>query len=259
MIAQFDSTKEATDAFRKIFQGRNWLLGLPNFAGTTVIAAFAFAAFVTTWFSIVANLFAAFAKVGPAAVPTISPAQVYFIVFAAIFFVLLTLVVGAYTYGWSLAAAVSTWSGEAPALGPGAKTALLKLWPLIAFTLIVTLLSIISLVTIVGPIVIAVLAMYGPCYIVFKNRSAVEALSDSCRLAAQNLTPTAIVALFLGGAYIVGLALTMMLGTFLGPLATTAFTWLFGAYSALAIVRFFNLLTPRAAPRAIARSEPATP
>ncbi|MBV8282171.1 MAG: hypothetical protein JO347_08930, partial [Candidatus Eremiobacteraeota bacterium] len=174
MVAQFDAVKEATDSFVKIFQKRNWLLGAPTMAAGFLIGI------VAVIFLFIAGFPSFFRTVTSSnQVPDISPAQVALIVIGFTVLIMGAIVVSAFTNAWTLVAADPVWLGRDPAFDRGFNRAAQKLLPLCAYYVLVGLLSLVSIITIVGPLIVAVLMMYGPCYIMFKDRSATEAIGDS--------------------------------------------------------------------------------
>jgi len=157
---------------------------------------------------------------------------------------LLAVAVSMFTYAWTLVAAEPCWLGQDPAWDRGFNRAAGKLVTLAAYVILVFLMTIVSIITIVGPIVIAFLTMYGPAYILFGNRSATAAIGDSFRLASENITPTLILVLAFIVVYMMGFIVNLVLGwlPIIGLFVGLAFQWLFSAYIALAIVRFYDIL-----------------
>jgi hypothetical protein len=239
VAAQFDAVTEATAAFSKLFQKRNWLLGAPVLAGQ----------FVGTFLAVIV----VFMAMGPTIIkqittgsetPDISPFQIGFFIVGFTIAVLFALAINAFVYGWTIAAADPVWTGSDPAFDRGFNRAAATLLQLIAFQLLVFLLVVVSIITIVGPIIIGVLALYGPAYIVLGGRSATQALSDSFKLASENLGETVILVL----AFIVVTfcaVIPMLILSFIpviGLIAQIAIQGLLSGYIALTVVRFYDLL-----------------
>ena len=243
MAAQFDAVAEATGAFTKLFQKRNWLVALPVLAGQILAGFLAF--------------MVVFAALGPAIfkqivtgseTPEISPWQIGFFAVGITLVVLFALAVNAFVYGWTLVAAEPIWAGGDPAFDRGFNRAAASLLQLIAFQILILLITIASLLIIVGPIIVGVLAIYGPPYIVLGGRSATHAIGDSFRLASENLSETVILVLAFT-VVAIGAIVPMLILSFIpivGLIAQIAIQGVFTGYTALAVVRFYGLLSARA-------------
>ena len=243
MAAQFDAVAEVTGAFTKLFQRRNWLVATPVLAGQ-ILAGFL-------------AVLVVFAAMGPAIikqivsgseVPEISPLQIGFFAVGMTFAILFGVAINAFVYGWTIVAAEPIWAGGGPAFDRGFNRAAATLLQLIVFQILIFLLTIASLLIIVGPIIVGVLAIYGPPYIVLGGRSATQAIGDSFRLASENLGETIILVL----AFIVvaiAAIVPMLILSFIplvGFVAQIAIQGIISGYIALAVVRFYDLLSPRA-------------
>ena len=237
MAAHFDAVTEATDAFKKFFQKRNWLVATPILAGQ-LLAGFPVIILVFAWYFVI------FAEaIANPEHPKIIPYIVTFgIAFALV--ILFALVVVTFAYAWALAAAEPVWTGGDPALERGFHRAAATFAQLIAFEVLIALLSIASLVIVIGPIIVGVLAIYGPPYIVLGGRSATQAIGDSFRLASENLGETLILVLaFIVIVFLALIALPLVIFVPLGPIVIGLIT---RSYVVLAVVRFYGLLSPRA-------------
>ena len=237
MAAHFDGVAEATGAFKKFFQNRNWLVALPLLAGQ-LVAALPVGFLVFAWYVVI------IAQV--VAHPDRPPELHYFVAFAVAlaFFFLFVIVAVTFAYAWALAAAEPVWAGADPALERGFRRASAAFLQLIVFQILIALLSIASLVIVIGPIIVAILAIYGPPYIVLGGRTATQAIGDSFKLASENLGETLILVM----AFIVvgaSVLVTLPLWIFV-PLGPIAIACIFRSYVVLAVVRFYGLLSPRA-------------
>ena len=238
VTARFDAVAEATDTFKKLFQKRNWLVILPYAAGQFLIGSlagvFALALYI-----------AAFSQVVTRAAPpsNMTPFVVMFGVGLAIF-ILFAVVVFEFVYAWTLAAAEPIWTGGDPALDRGLRRAAATFLQLIFFQILITLLAIASLLIVVGPIIVAVLAIYAPPYIVLGGRSATQAIGDSFRLASENLGATLTLVLALIVVWLFAIAAILL--TIFIPFGPVAVGCTFRSYVALAIERFYLLLAPHA-------------
>jgi hypothetical protein len=191
VAVQFDAVKEMTDSVSKVFQRRNWLLGAPVLAGIfimyVVIIVVGLIVIGPQWFKTIAS--------GGSQTPDVTPAFAVGFAIGMTVLVLFVLAVNMFTYAWTLGAAVGVWQGHDPAFDRGFNLAAVKLVRLVAYQILVGLIAIVSIITIVGPIVIGVLSIYGPAYIVLGNRSATAAIGDSFRLASENIAPTIVLVL----------------------------------------------------------------
>ena len=241
MAVQFDAVKEMTDSLTKVFERRNWLLGAPVLAGIfimyVVIIVVGLIVIGPQWFKIIAS--------GGSQTPDVTPAFAVGFAIGMTVFVLFVLAVNMFTYAWTLGAAVGVWQGHDPAFDRGFNLAAVKLVRLVAYQILVGLLAIVSIITIVGPIIIGVLSIYGPAYIVLGNRSATAAIGDSFRLASENIGPTVVLVLGFVVAVVAAIIPVTILGLIpgVGLVVQLAFQWLFAAWVAVAVVRFYELLT----------------
>jgi hypothetical protein len=241
VAAGFDASTEALSAFKKLFQRHNWLLGGPALIGQ--IAGFIF------------GFIAAVAAMGPAIwqgaarsssqAPVAGSAQTTTFVIAIALAIVLAMLINALMYGWTLVAADPVWAGGDPAFDRGFSRAISKWLQMAAFQLLLLGMIVVSLITIVGPIVIAVLAIYGPPFILFGGRSATQAIADSFRLASRNIGETLWLVLWLAlisiGAFIPLLILGLI--PVIGMFTQLAIQGLLNGFIALAVVRFYTLLT----------------
>jgi len=238
VTARFDAVAEATDTFKKLFQKRNWLLILPYVAGQfligSLVGAFALAFYIALFSQVVTR----------AAPPSnMTPLVVMFGVGLTIF-ILFAVVVYDFVYGWTLAAAEPIWTGSDPALDRGLRRAAATFGQLILFQILITLLAIVSLLIVVGPIIVAVLAIYASPYIVLGGRSATQAIGDSFRLASENLGATLTLVLAFIVVWLCAVAAILL--TIFIPFGPIAIACVLRAYVALAIERFYLLLAPHA-------------
>jgi hypothetical protein len=239
MAVQFDAVKEVTDAFTLMFKRRNWLLGAPTVASLFLIVVVIGAVVLLT-------LGPEFLRelTGSTQQPSISTARIIAFAVATTVGIFLAVAVSAFSYAWTLVAADPVWLGQDPAWDRGFNRAAAKLVTLLAYYVLVGLMALVSFITIVGPIIIAFFTMYGPAYILFADKSATQAISASFRLANENIVPTLILVAAFIVVYFMGLIVQLVLGwiPFFGIIVNFGFQWLFSAYIALAVVRFYEIL-----------------
>jgi hypothetical protein len=237
MAVQFDAVKEVTDAFTLMFKRRNWLLGAPTVASLfLIVVVIAAVVLLTLGPEFLREL------TGSSQQPSISTARI--IAVATTVGIFLAVAASAFSYAWTLVAADPVWLGQDPAWDRGFNRAAAKLVTLLAYYVLVGLIALVSFITIVGPIIIAFFTMYGPAYILFADKSATEAISASFRLASENIVPTLILVAAFIVVYFMGLIVQLVLGwiPFFGIIVNFGFQWLFSAYIALAVVRFYEIL-----------------
>jgi hypothetical protein len=240
--AQFDAVKETTDAFKLLFKGRNWILGAPTVASIFLIVVVLLVVFFLT---LGPEFIRQLSNGGSGAQePTPSAGQIIAFAVAATVGVLFAVAVSIFIQAWTLVAAEPVWRGQDPAWDRGFNRAAAKLLTLFAYTILVGLIAVVSLLVIVGPIIVAFFAIYGPAYILFADKSATEAIGASFRLASENIGPTLILVLAFIVVYIMGFVLQLVFGWIpgLGILVTVGFQWLFSAYIAIGTVRFYEIL-----------------
>lgn len=243
MAAPFDAVAEIQDAFKRLFHKQNWLIAAPILAGQMLAGILAFVIVMATIGPTMLKQI-----VSPTQTPDISPLQIVFFVVGFTLVLLIAIAINAFVYGWTLAAAEPIWTGGGPAFDRGFNRAAATLVHLIVFQLLIALLALVSLIIIVGPIIVGVLAIYGPTYIVLGGRSATQAIGDSFKLASENLTETAILVLALVAVSVCAIIPILILGFLpvVGFVAQIAIQGLLSGFVALAVVRFYDLLTARA-------------
>jgi len=241
VAAPFEPVAEATNAFKKLFQKRNWLLGLPVVVGQIVGAMLGAGAFLL----VIGPTILPAATSASSKPPDITPTQIATIILVFVLAIVVASIVNAFAYAWTLAAADPVWADGDPAFDRGFNRAVSKLLQLAAFQLLILVMVLISLITIVGPIIIAVLLIYGPAFIVLGNRSATQAIADSFRLVSRNAAETMVLVLAFIVVSIAAFIPQFVLGfiPWVGILVQLAIQGILNGYIALAVVRFYGLLT----------------
>lgn len=244
VVVQFDAVKECTDAFTLLFKRRNWLLGAPYVASLFLLVIVVGGAMLVAFGP---EIFRGITSPGGDE-PSVSPMRVVLFAVALTIGIILGIAVNVFTYAWTLVAAEPVWRGQDPAWDRGFNRAAEKLLTLLAYTVLIALLAIVSVITIVGPIVVAFFALYGPAYIVFGDKSATAAIGASFKLASENIAPTLILVLSYIVIYFTGLFTVFVFNIvgivipFIGLIPNLAFQWLWSAYIAVSIVRFYEIL-----------------
>ncbi|MBV8172349.1 MAG: hypothetical protein JO219_10520 [Candidatus Eremiobacteraeota bacterium] len=260
MAAQFDAVAELTGTFKTLFEKRNWMLAVPVLV-TALVTAILIAIGVMVGFG---SLFAAGGLAGmagageggrgPAALAAgiFSGAGLLFLICA-----LVGVLVSVFGYAWAYAAAEPVWKGGDPDIGGGFNRALSKLAPLVVLGIIVVLVAGLLSWTIIVPLAVFFFCLYTIPYVMQGNQSGTGAIGASINLVKDNFGPTAM--LFLG-LIIVGIVagiINAILGLIpvLGQIVAIVVASLIGAYSTLAIMRWYTLLTGSA----VATAAPAPP
>jgi len=232
---------EIQAAFAKVFQRRNWLLGWPTLIGFAVI--------IPIMFVLVGpDLLRKMATGNPSAMSSQAYLDIGKLIGAAGLFFLMSLIVFPVIGGWVLAAAAPVWEGKDPSYGTAFRRALAKWIPLTVFQLVLAVVALVSAIRIIGPILVAVLGVYGPAYIIFDDESPFGAVGASFRLAWRNFGATLLLLL----AIIVVSIVFAIPAWILHAIPTVGWAlWLAwrvvaqilgSAFVALAVVRFYERL-----------------
>jgi len=143
-----------------------------------------------------------------------------------------------------IAASQSAWEGRAPMSGAGVSRALSRLGDLVVAGIVLGLIFLVICWTIIGPLVLGFLMMYVLPAIIVSGESAFQAMGTSWNLTTKNFGPT--FAAFIGivlAAVVAGI-INAILGhiPILGWIIALVIGACVGAFSALVVVRFYDLL-----------------
>lgn len=256
--AQIDAVAELQNTFSVLF--KNWILAVP----TAVVSLIAAAFFVF----MLAGVFAAFTGAGAmggmnaqAALALLASSGVMLIV-GLIVIILLSMLANAVV----LAAAENVWHGGSPDLGAGVSKGLSKLPALLVLFLIFAVIGIVVvplmavLIGIPIAIILGFFFMYTLPAIVVGDRGAVEAMRESWNLVRANFGTSAMAFLGIAVVNIVGGIVRNLFHAI--PFLTVIVWFVVGgivaAYSALVLVRFYDLLRGSAATPATIQSSGPT-
>jgi hypothetical protein len=158
--------------------------------------------------------------------------------------VLVGAVLGVIANAATCSAADDAWNGRTINLGASVSRALGMFLNLLVFIVIVGLACGIVAITFVGPLVVAVLMMYGLPAIVIGGRSGIDAISDSFQMVTKNFGPSAMAFLGLIAAFVVVGIVNVIVGhiPFIGTLISLVLGALVSAFVAVVTVRFYTLL-----------------
>jgi hypothetical protein len=151
---------------------------------------------------------------------------------------------GIIAYAATIVAANDAWAGRpidiAAAIGKG----IASIVQLLIFGIIIGIACAILGITIVGPLIIAVLMMYGFQAIVLGGHSGISAIGESYRLVTKNFGPSIIAILAVIVVYIASFVITMVLNfiPIIGQIISLVISALVGAYACTVVTRFYSLV-----------------
>lgn len=253
MKTSFEPMSEIQAAFTKVFQKRNWLLGWPMLIAYAVMFP---VVFILLGHALGPDFMRQMASGNPAASSNIGNLDIGKVFSAFALICLVGLFVFPLFTGWVLAAAAPVWAEMDPSYGSAFNRAFAKWLPLILFQIVLSVVALVSVITIIGPIIVAVLGSYGPAYIIFGDESPFGGLSASFRLAWRNFGDTLLLILAIVVVSIVFaipgwiLGAIPSIGWVIGLAFRIAAQLLGSAFVALAIVRFYERLRAVPAPSA---------
>jgi hypothetical protein len=246
----FDPVAEATSAFQLVI--KNWMLAVPQLIVGCVVVALA----------LVLGLGSIMAAGGIAALMNSSNSGSGLAALSGLFgtiwiIALVGCILGLIAYAATVAAADDAWSGRPVNIGAAIGKGIACLFQLIIFGLIVAIPSVLLGITVIVPLAIAVLMMYGLPAIVISGQSGIGAITESYNLVTKNFGPSLIAILAVIVAYIAGFVINMVLGIIpiVGQIIGLVVGALIFAYACAVIVRFYSLLRSGA----IVAAAPASP
>ena len=259
MAGQFDAVAELTASFKLLFQRNNWMLAIPvlvgSIVGVLVLGVCLAIGFGSAIFSLIgAGAMTAGSSSGniPTGMGALMGAIFGFGGLMLIIGVILCAVVITVGYAWTYAAGEPVWKGGAPDIGGGFSKALAKFGPLFVAALIIGLVLSLTFWTFIVPIAIGLFCLFVIPYIMQANESGWGSISASIKLVSSNFGPAGMLFLGLIVVAVASAIINMILGIIpiLGHLVALAVNALLAAFTLLAIMRFYALLTGAAAPSA---------
>lgn len=255
MIArQFDPVAELQSAFSLLFKNYT-LAAIPLVALIVCIALFAIVAIVVGGTALLASLGSL--QSNPMALWTVLAASLPFFGLAG----LVAFVVAVVADGAAVSAAESAWKSGVSDLSGGFARAMGKLGDLVVAGLVLCIIAIAIIWTFIGPLALFFLMLYVLPAIVIGGESAFQAMGTSWNMATKNAGPT--FAAFIGIVLVsvVGAIINSILGhvPILGWIIALVVNALTGAYAALVIVRFYDLLRGSATATVVPTSTPPPP
>jgi hypothetical protein len=267
MAAQIDAVAEFQKTFQLLFQKKNWMVAVPVIIGGVVAGLVVGIGFAIAFGSLFAGGgMAGMMGAGGEGRGAGGLVAALFTGVGLLFLVALVIavIVGAFATVWAYAAAEPVWSGGDPDIGGGFSKAMSRL-PAIAILGLIGAVILCLSWTFIVPLAAAVFFLGWGLYIVplivKDNQSAFGAISGSMKLSGEARNPTWMLLL---GLLVVGVAcgvVNAILGIIpiLGAIVALAVSALAQGFSALAVWRFYNLVTGAAAPTAVAASPPSAP
>jgi len=255
MIArQFDPVAELQSAFTVLT--KNYVLAvIPLVSLVVCLALFGVVAIVVGGSALLASFGSL--QSNPMALWTVLAASLPFFGLAALVAFVIALIADAAT----VAAAESAWSTGVADLSGGFSRAMSKLGDLVVAGIVLCLICAVIAITIVGPLILLFLMLYVLPAIVVGGESAFQAMGTSWNLATKNFGAT--FAAFIG-IVLVGIVAAIVNSIIshipiLGVIISLAINGLLGAFGALVVVRFYDLLRGSATATAAPPPPPATP
>jgi hypothetical protein len=268
MAAQIDAVAEFQKTFQLLFQKKNWMVAVPLLIGGVVAGIVVGIGFAVAFGSLFAGAGLAGAMGGGEGRGAGGLAAMLFSGVGLVFLLALVIavIIGAFATVWTYAGAEPVWSGGDPDIGGGFSKAMSRLAAIAVLGLIGAVILCLSW-TFIVPLAAAVFFLGWGLYIVpivvKDNQSAFGAISASIKLSNENRNPTWMLLL---GLIVIGVAtgiVQAILGIIpiLGALVGLAVSALAQGFSALAVWRFYNLVTGAATPTApvVATAPPTTP
>ena len=147
-------------------------------------------------------------------------------------------------HGAVIAASQSLWEGRQADLSAGVSRALARLVDLLVAGLILAVIAVAISWTVIGPLALFFLMMYVAPAIVVGGEGAIDAIGTSWRLSTQNANQTfaAFIGIVLAGFVVAVIHAVLTHVWIIGWIVEALVSGAFGAYVALVVVRFYDLL-----------------
>jgi hypothetical protein len=243
----FDPVAEATSAFQLVI--KNWMLAVPQLVVGVIAVALA----------LVFGLGSIMAAGGLGAMmghggDTSAGIAALTGMLGTIWVILLVAgILGLIAYAATIIAANDVYAGRPVDIGGSVSKSLSYIVQLLIFGIILGIVCVVVSITIVGPLIIGVLMMYGFQSIVLGGQSGVSAIGESYRLVTKNFGPSIIAVLAVIVVYIASFVISMVLGVI--PIIGQVISLLVGAltfaYGCTVVTRFYSLLQSGAVVAAI--------
>lgn len=234
----FDPVAEATSAFQVVI--KNWQLAVPQLiVGIVAIA-------LMLIFGL-GSLFAAGgigAMMGRGGDNGAGIAALTGMLGTVWVIILVAGILGLIAYAATIVAANDALAGRPVDIGGAIGKALSAIVQLLIFGIIIGIACAIVSITIVGPLVLGVLMMYGFQAIVLGGQSGVSAIGESYRLVTKNFGPSIIAVLAVIVVYIASFVISMVLGVVpvIGQIIAVVISALVAAYACTVVTRFYSLI-----------------
>lgn len=268
MAAQIDAVAEFQKTFQLLFQKKNWMVAVPVLISSVVAGIIVGIGVAIAFGSLFAGGGAASMMGGGEGRGAGGMFAILFTGVGLVFLLalIIAVIVGAFGAVWEYAAAEPIWSGGDPDIGGGFSKAMSRLAAIVVLGLIAAVIVCLAW-TFLVPLAAAVFFLGWGLYIVpiilKDNQSAFGAISASMKLSNEQRNPTWMLLL---GLLVIGVGtgiVNAILGIipFLGALVGLCVGALAQGFSALAVWRFYGLVTGAATPTApaVAAAPPTTP
>lgn len=247
----FDPVGEATSAFQLVI--KNWILAVPQLIVAVVAVVLALILGMGSIFA-AGGLGAMMGRGGDTGAGL---AALTGLLSTLWIIILVTGILGMIAYGATIVAANDAWTGRTVDIGGAIGKAMASFVQLLIFGIIIGIACGILTITIVGPLILGILMMYGFQAIVLGGHSGVSAIGESYRLVTKNFGPSIIAILAVIVVYIASFVISMVLGIIpiLGQIISLLVGALVGAYACAVVTRFYSLISSGAT----VASMPASP
>jgi hypothetical protein len=256
----FDPVAEATSAFQLVI--KNWMLAVPQLLVAIIAVVLALILGMGSIFA-AGGLGAMMGRNGD---PSAGIAALTGLLGTLWIIILVAGLLGMIAYGATIVAANDAWAGRPVDIAAAIGKAMGSFLQLLVFGIIIGISCAILSITIVGPLVVGILMMYGFQAIVLGGHSGVAAIGESYRLVTKNFGPSIIAMLAVIVVYIASFIISMILGLIpiLGQIISLLIGALVGAYACTVVTRFYSLVVSGASVASMPAppsppSPPATP
>lgn len=249
---QIDAVAELQNSFSVLF--KNWVLAVPTALVSVIAAILLFVVFAASLAPLMTGGMMTNPSDPTAGLAVLRGALPAFSIFGIVLVVLMLLAQAVVIGG-----AEHVWHGQAADLIAGVNKAFAKLPPLLGLLLVAIVLACVCValtIVVIGPflgIVLAFFFMYALPAVVVGGEGTFSALGTSWRLVKENLGPSLIAFIGIIVVNILGAIIEALFSHLpvLNILINLVVGGLVAAYTALVVVRFYDLLSASAPPAAV--------
>jgi hypothetical protein len=234
----FDPVAEATSAFQLVI--KNWMLAVPQLIVAIVALVLAIILGMGSIFA-AGGLGAMMGRGGDSGAGL---AALTGILGTLWIIILVAGILGMIAYAATIVAANDAWAGRPVDIAAAVGKGMASFIQLLIFGIIIGIACGILAITIVGPLILGILMMYGFQAIVLGGHSGVSAMGESYRLVTKNFGPSIIAILAVIVVYIASFIISMVLGIIpiIGQIISLLISVFVGAYACSVVTRFYSLI-----------------